>query len=158
IVHMRILRAVLATGVLGTVLISPALAQNQTPTVSPIAPATSLPFRVSIDLAGFSLPSGVHSYVMGNMGSKWLILAGRTNGMHGFSNDKNNSPPSQQNTTVFVVDFVQQTVATRSLTDPASGLTQAQIDTLSVTSAQSYQSGSTLYVAGGYGVDTATGK
>ena len=45
-----------------------------------------------------------------------------------------------QNTTVFVVDPDAQTVATRSLTNQESGLTQAQIDLLSVTAAQSYQS------------------
>lgn len=45
----------------------------------------------------------------------------------------------------------------RSLLDPKSGLTQNQIDTLSVTAPQSYQTGNTLYIAGGYGVDTSTG-
>ena len=134
-----------------------ALAQNQTPTLSTILPGASLPFRVSIDLAGFALPSGIHSGASATFNGKWLLLAGRTNGMHAFNNDQNNFPPKQQNTTVFVVDPVQQTVATRALTDPGSGLTQTQIDSLSVTSPQSYQAGSTLYVAGGYGVDTATG-
>src|SRR6266849_3755572 len=126
------------------------------PTTS--TPGTGLPFRIAIDFAGFSLPGGIHSYVTGSANGKWLFLAGRTNGMHTFNNDKNNFPPAQQNSTVFVVDFVQQTVATRSLTDPGSGLTQTQIDSLSVTSPQSYQVGSTLYMAGGYGVDTATGR
>jgi hypothetical protein len=56
------------------------------------------------------------------------------------------------------VDPVQKTVATRSLTAPGSGLTQSQVDLLSVTSAQSYQLGNTLYMTGGYGVDTATGN
>jgi hypothetical protein len=35
---------------------------------------------------------------------------------------------------------------------------QSQVDLLSVTSAQSYQLGSTLYMTGGYGVDTASGN
>ena len=38
------------------------------------------------------------------------------------------------------------------------GLTQRQIDLLSVTSPQAYQVDATLYMTGGYGVDTATGQ
>jgi hypothetical protein len=138
--------------------ISTVCAQNQTPDVSPILPEDSLPLRISIEQADFSLPSGVQSYVAGTFGGRWLILAGRINGLHGFNNDNSNFPPNQQNSTVFVVDPVQKTVATRSLTAPGSGLTQSQVDLLSVTSAQSYQLGNTLYVTGGYGVDTATGN
>ena len=117
--------------------ISTVCAQNQTPDVSPILPQDSLPFRISIEQADFSLPSGVQSYVAGTFGGRWLILAGRINGLHGFNNDNSNFPPNQQNSTVFVVDPVQKTVATRSLTAPGSGLTQSQVDLLSVTSAQS---------------------
>jgi hypothetical protein len=125
--------------------ISTVCAQNQTPDVSPILPEDSLPLRISIEQADFSLPSGVQSYVAGTFGGRWLILAGRINGLHGFNNDNSNFPPNQQNSTVFVVDPDQKTVATRSLTAPGSGLTQSQVDLLSVTSAQSYQLGNTLY-------------
>jgi hypothetical protein len=134
-----------------------ASAQNQTPDVSPILPEDSLPFRITVERADFTLPSGVQSYVAGTFGRSWLILAGRINGLHGFNSDNDNFPPNEQNTTVFVVDPVQKTVATRSLTGPGSGLTQSQVDLLAVTGAQSYQLGNTLYMTGGYGVDTATG-
>jgi len=134
---------------------SAACAQNQTPDVSPILPEDSLPLRLSIEQAEFSLPSGVQSYVAGTFGGRWLIVAGRVNGLHGFGT--NNFPPNEQNETVFVVDPLGKTVATRSLAAPGSGLAQPQVDLLSVTSAQSYQLGSTLYMAGGYGIDTATG-
>lgn len=146
-----VLLAVLAAG-------APAAAQNQTPTVSPVLSGADLPFRISIDLADFALPMGLHSYVSATHGGKWLLLAGRTNGMHDFSSGDKNFPPKRQNRTVFVIDPGQGTVVTRSLTDPSSGLSQAQIDTLSVTSAQSYQVGSTLYMTGGYGVDSGTGQ
>jgi hypothetical protein len=138
--------------------ISPALAQNQTPTVSPVLSGSDLPFRVSIESADFSLPKGLQSYVSAIYQGKWLLLAGRTNGMHDFNDDDNNFPPRKQNTTVYVVDPMRQTVLSRSLADPRSGLTQRQIDLLSVTSAQAYQVGPTLYMTGGYGVDTATGQ
>ena len=135
--------------------VSGASAQNQTPDVSPIQPETTLPIRIGIEQAGFSLPSGVQSYVAATLGGRWLILAGRSNGLHGFGS--NDFPPNEQNTTVIVVDPVQQTVVSRSLIGPGAGLTQAQVDLLSVTSAQAYQAGNTLYMTGGYGVDTATG-
>lgn len=77
--------------------------------------------------------------------------------MHGFDNDNNNFPPSEQNSVVYVVDPDTGSVFSKSLYDTSSGLTQHQIDLLSVTSPQFYQKGNTLYITGGYGVDTATG-
>ncbi|CDR35253.1 hypothetical protein [Criblamydia sequanensis] len=132
---------------------------NQTSTLSPVLPQTPLPFNVNIELANLTLPNGWHSGSFGTWDGKVLLFAGRTNGLHGFDDDPNvnNFPPSQQNTMVYVIDFASQTIWQRSLYDPASGLTQAQIDTLSVTSPQCYQSGHTLYMTGGYGIDTATG-
>lgn len=130
---------------------------NQTPTVNiPITDGT-LPFQVVVEQDTLTLPSGVHSYVSAMYKGKILILAGRTNGMHDFGNNNNNFPPSSQNTTVFVVDTIEGIVYTKSLTDPSSGLSQRQIDTLSVTSPQSFQVKNTLYISGGYGVDTETG-
>jgi hypothetical protein len=132
------------------------IAQNQTTNLSPILSSNSVPFSIQIEPAGFSLPSGLQSYVLGTHGGKWLLLAGRSNGLHGFNSGNNNFPADTQNTTVFVVDPKLQTVATRSITNSGSGLTTNQIDLLSVTGAQSYQSGKTLYLSGGYGIDSAT--
>lgn len=134
--------------------------ENQTPYTTPVLPPTSVPFKVSITEMGFRLPSGWQSGVVGTWGNRCILIAGRTNGLHGFSEnpDVNNFPPNQQNTNLFVVDFAEETVWWKSLLDPSSGLNQAQIDTLSVTSPQAYQSGRFLYMAGGYGVDTATGQ
>lgn len=130
---------------------------NQTQDLSPIIVDGDLPFDISITTADFSLPNGIHSGASAIHDGKWLFIAGRTNGLHGFNNNTNNFPPSQQNTVVYVVNPHKKTVEFRSLADPSSGLSQAQIDLLSVTSPQSYQSGRTLYMTGGYGVDTATG-
>jgi hypothetical protein len=70
---------------------SPALAQNQTPTVSPILSGSDLPFRVSIERADFSLPVGLQSYVSAIYQGKWLLLAGRTNGMHDFNDGRSST-------------------------------------------------------------------
>lgn len=125
---------------------------NQTATVDTPQSEESLPFTISIDTAPFNLPSGIHSGVFAKWDGKWLLMSGRSNGMHGFG--VNPFPPSLQNTTAYVVDFATQTVYTRDLDDASSGLTQAQIDTLSVTSPQYAQNGRTLYITGGYGYDT----
>jgi len=128
-------------------------ANNQTPDVSTIHQGDKLPFKVQIEQADFSLPNGIHSGVFAVYKGKWLFLAGRTNGLHGFTDTPDNFPPSQQNRTIYVVDPNSGTVHSRLLTDPESGLDQQQIDTLSVTSPQFYQTKSTLYITGGYGYD-----
>lgn len=131
--------------------------QNQTDTYSPILPETELPFTVSIEQADFSLPNGTHSGAFAVYHDKWVFIAGRTNGLHGFADNNDNFPPQLQNTTVYVVDYKNKVTKSRSLYDPASGLTQTQIDLLSVTSPQYYQKDHKLYITGGYGVDTYTG-
>lgn len=131
---------------------------NQTEDLSPIACGKKLPFEVKIRRADFDLPNGWHSGVYANYEGKWVFLAGRTNGLHGFDGNNDNFPPQAQNTTVYVVDSCTGGTWSRSLEDAGSGLTQHQIDLLSVTSPQYYQSGKTLYITGGYGVDTATGE
>lgn len=127
---------------------------NQTDDLSPILPGSQLPFRVSIELANFQLPTGFHSGAVGIFQNYWIFIAGRVNGMHGFGNDP--FPADQQNTRVYVVNSTTGAVSSRSLLDRSSGLNQKQIDALSVTSPEMFQDGTTLYMTGGYGIDTAT--
>lgn len=137
---------------------SPSAADNQTDTVSMIESDHSLPFRIRLKKTKFDLPMGIQSYIHGIYHDKWLLITGRVDGLHGFvENSTNNFPANLQNTTVFVIDPVRKKTYTRSLLDPDSGLTQEQVDLLSVTAAQGYQSGKTLYITGGYGVDSTTG-
>lgn len=139
-------------------------AQNQTSDLSPLLSPNSLPFRITISLSDFQLPSdvtnsyGLQSFVWGTYDNKWILLAGRTNGLHGFANDTNNFPPRQQNTSVIVVDPNKKQIFSRSLQDPSAQLSQAVVDTLSVTAPEFKQTGNTLYMIGGYGVDSSTGQ
>lgn len=137
-------------------LTSSSASPNQTDTVSPVLPGSGLPFRVVIERANFQLPVGFHSGVIGVHKGLWVFIAGRINGLHGFG-PSNNFPADAQNTSIYVVNPATGVVSSRPLTDPYSGLNQQQIDTLSVTSPQGYQEANTLYMTGGYGVDTATG-
>lgn len=131
--------------------------QNQTETLSPVLPGDSLPFSLQIAVADFMLPTGIQAYASAIYNGKWIFLAGRTNGMHGFSNVGNNFPPNAQNKSVYVVDPSTGKSWSRSLTEDPS-LSQADIDTLSVTAPQFFQRGGTLYLVGGYGINSATGQ
>lgn len=131
---------------------------NETPTVSPILPGASLPFKIEIDLFSQSLPQGFHSGAGATWEDKWLFIAGRTNGMHGFNDDNQNFPIQQQNINVIVIDIKSGFASSKSLYNPDACLSQIEVDSLSVTSPQSYQRGDTLYMTGGYGVNTLTGE
>jgi len=131
--------------------------QNQTSYVTFPLPEYGLPFRLSIEQASFSLPVGLQAYAFGSYKQEWLLLAGRTYGLHGFEGDT--FPVSSQNTELYVLNLEAGTIVSRSLTDPQSGLSQEQIDQLSVTNAFFFQGNgsATLYMVGGYGFNTATG-
>lgn len=131
------------------------LRDNQTLTVSTILPGSQLPFRVDIEQVNFELPVGFQSGVVGVYKNNWVFIAGRINGMHGFGPPPN-FPADKQNTDIYVVNAETGVTISRSLFDPSSGLTQQQIDTLSVTSPEGFQEGTTLYLVGGYGLDAAT--
>lgn len=134
------------------------IAQNQTDTLSPVLPETDLPFSLQINTASFSLPSGIQGFASGIYDGKWVFISGRTNGLHGFSNIGNNFPPSFQNTVVYVVDPATGTTISRSMTESSSGLSQLQIDELSTVAPQFFQKEKTLYIVGGYGINTITGE
>lgn len=132
---------------------------NQTDAISPVFSQNSLPFRIRIEKENFLLSQGLQSYFFGVHDGKWLLLGGRTNGLHTFDNNTHNFPPKRQNTVVYVVDPEnKKIIASKALDHPTSGLTQRQIDQLSVTAGQQSQYRDTLYLVGGYGIDTSTGN
>ena len=92
-----------------------------------------------------SVPT-LQSFASGIYNGQWVLIAGRTNGLHGFSDDGlANFPPRYQNTDVWVIDPVSKETWSRSLDDTSSGLTSSEIDSLSSTNTESYQDGNTLY-------------
>jgi hypothetical protein len=132
-----------------------ASAFNQTADLSPILSEAGVPFSVKIERASFALPVGVHSGAFGVYKGLWILIGGTHYGLHAFSGPTP-FPPEAQNKIVYVVNPSSGSVSSRSLTDPGSGLTQRQIDTLSVIKPEFYQANATLYMAGGYGIDTAS--
>lgn len=136
---------------------------NQTDAISPIIIGGDLPYKVSVSLAagpngGGTYPS-LHSFALGVYNEKWVIVGGRTNGLHSLAGGINSFPPASQNKEIWVIDPVARTVQHRSFAnanDPNVGLTQLQIDALSSTNAEAAQIGDRLYVAGGYFFDSGT--
>ncbi|WP_225411299.1 hypothetical protein [Stigmatella hybrida] len=123
------------------------------------------PPQYTIDLNSITLPSlpGLHSLVHAQgspaASSRWLLIGGRTNGLHAFTQSSdggtvpppNAFPPSQANRTLWVVDPVMKQVWQAPLPS-----TPAIADALGTTNASAVQDGNTLYVIGGYGLNSAT--
>jgi hypothetical protein len=131
------------------------VAAHQTSTLSPVVVGAGLPYELDVRILDFpadQVPT-LHSFAQGQHDGKWIFLAGRTNGLHDITQSGINSfPPVSQNRDVWVIDPVTRQSWRRSLDDPSSGLTPAQIDSLSATNAQFYQQGDRLYMTGGYGI------
>ncbi|MGC1481107.1 MAG: hypothetical protein WA771_11425 [Chthoniobacterales bacterium] len=132
-------------------------AADQTANFSPITLTNNLPYTVALaehDMGGATVPT-LQGFADGQIDNEWVVLAGRTNGLHDFTNDGLiNFPPAAQNRTIWVIDPVSKQTWSRDLDDATSGLSAAQIDSLSTTAPQVAQQGDTLYVIGGYGYDT----
>ncbi len=139
--------------------------QHQTSTFTPIDQSGTLPYRIKIqelDFGTADLP-GLHSYAAGTFNGKWVMIAGRTNGVHTLdSSGEDSFPAESQNRDVWVIDPVTKQSWHRSLgnpampgNDPVSGLSPNQIASLTPTNNQFEQVGNTLYMTGGYGLNPA---
>lgn len=142
----------LAFGLLAATVCGPVFAANQTPTVSPVSTDTStLPYTVEIRQVDTErlLPT-LQSYAYGQIDGLWVLVGGRTSGLHKFTNNPiRNFPPRRQNDRIWVINPETGQRWSRPLAD--SLLTPDQVDALSTTAAQGMQVGGTLYYVGGYG-------
>ncbi len=131
---------------------STSLAQHQTDTFSPVHASAALPYTLTVrpyDMGAADLPT-LHSFAAAEWDGKWIMLAGRTNGMHGFEmSGQANFPPDSQNRDVWVIDPMAKQVWSRSLED--AGLTPQEVASLTPTNNQFFQRGERLYMSGGYG-------
>jgi len=141
------LSACLATGLTA----GRALAQNQTPTVSPVSIDTSsLNYTIKLRKRDVPVLPTLQSFASGQSNGLWVIIGGRTNGLHNFTNNPvKNFPPAKQNRKIYVIDPATGQKWSRRLDD--STLTEDQVDALSTTATESVQIGETLYMVGGYG-------
>jgi hypothetical protein len=156
---MRFVRhcAALAVVLLGS--ISATRADNQTTDLSPIQMG-GLPYNIGVqayDFGSADLPT-LQSFAAGEYDGKWVLIAGRTNGLHGFTNSSaQNFPASAQNNDVWVIDPVNKQSWHRSLVSDST-ISAQMLAELTPTNTEFSQLGDRLYMVGGYGVrGTGTG-
>ncbi len=139
---------------------SVAFAAHQTETLTPAVLNSSLPYKISLqpyDFGAAELPT-LHSYAAGHHDGKWVLISGKTNGLHGFeTTGPNGFLPEFQNREVWVIDPVNKQSWHRSLEGSAGGLTTPELNSLTPTNNQFYQRGNRLYMTGGYGVQATLG-
>ena len=139
---------------------SVAFAAHQTDTLTPIVLNGSLPYKISLqpyDFGAAELPT-LHSYAAGHHDGKWVLISGKTNGLHGFeTTGPNGFLPEFQNREVWVIDPVNKQSWHRSLEGAAGGLTTLELNSLTPANNQFYQRGNRLYMTGGYGVQATLG-
>lgn len=129
--------------------------------LAPAGPAAAqqtetLPFSLSWQPVSIPHLPALQSFARATSGDgRWLLLTGRRAGLHGFASPPvNNFPPTEMNDSIYVVDPAAARVWSMSVTV----FPDSVADLLRVTNAQSVQNGNTLYVVGGYGMNSATGR
>jgi hypothetical protein len=119
-------------------------------------------FRVDLRAVRSPVLPALHSFTMGpGSGGRWLLVGGRTNGLHYFvSSDQDRTVPpanafpvAKANRRLWVID----PAARRAWSAPLAGLPPAIADALSTADAQSCEADGHLYVVGGYGWSTQAG-
>jgi hypothetical protein len=104
-------------------------------------------FQYDVQLNPITIPNlpGLHSFAVGQSNGKWLIIGGRTDGIHA-RQPFNAFPDAQNNTNLYVVDVNTQQFWSTSLNTLATGLKEQ----LQSTNMNFYQDNDTLYIIGGY--------
>jgi len=115
------------------------------------AAAQSLPFTVEVVERTQANAPALHSGAVAHHGGDWLFVTGRTDGIHPMINPTSAFPHEFSNGAIVVYEPATDT----RWTAPLSSLPADVERSLRVTNPQFHQEGETLYVAGGYGVNTA---
>ncbi|MFL5754363.1 MAG: T9SS type A sorting domain-containing protein [Bacteroidia bacterium] len=124
----------------------------QTGLIAQFAPLP--PFSISIEkvVTSQTIP-GFHSFAFGQLNSKWLVIGGRTNGLHSL-NANEGFNPDYNNNFVTVID----TGNWQSYYSCLSNLPYSVADPLRSSNMQYFQDGDYLYMVGGYGRDSVQNK
>jgi len=121
-----------------------------------VASGPTIPFNLEvIEVPGSTLPA-LQSYSSAHAQGKWLVLGGRTAGLHGFGPGTNNFPRSTANTLAYVIDPSSNSVL--GSVDLVANLPANLSGPLTASNPEFVQVGSQLVVLGGYGKDLASGK
>ena len=96
----------------------------------------------------FSMPA-VHSYALGQWDGKWIIIGGRTNGLHGFT-PPSGFQPNGVSSDIYIVDPATDTKISENVYSAFSDT--IMWDALQAAFYQFSQHDSMLYITGGYGL------
>lgn len=107
-----------------------------------------IPFDYTIKLNPVTIPNlpGLHSFVAAQSGGYWLIIGGRTDGLHA-RQPFNAFAATGNNTNIYVIDVNSHQFWSQSVSSLSTGL-QEQLQS---TNMNFYQDADTLYITGGYG-------
>lgn len=111
----------------------------------------AVPFNIEIEQISIPSSPSLHSFAFAQYNGKWLFIGGRTNGMHTFSNTLPNFPRSSANRNIYVVDPNTNQVWSRNV---YTDLSVAVADPLKSHNMEYYQTGQTLVLIGGIGIDS----
>jgi hypothetical protein len=112
------------------------------------------PFTVELEALNIPGAPGLHSFTFAKHDNKWLLIGGRTNGLHGMT-PSTAFPRTYANRMVYVIDYTTNQVWSRNL---FTDLAIQQADPLRTTNLQGIQVGTKLYVCGGFGIDSLIGN
>jgi len=115
--------------------------------------AQQVPFQVEIEPVNATAVPPIHSFAFAQQGSNWLIVGGRTNGLHGFSTN-DNFDVMYANQDIVVVDTTTWNYYTSSIL----GLPMNIKDPLRSTNMQYTVIGNYLYIGGGFGWDSTLNR
>lgn len=107
------------------------------------------PFQLEVEAVQMTGVPAIHSFSWAKWGNKWLLIGGRTNGLHGFQ-PPFAFPTANQNTNIYVIDPDSGMVWSTS----AASLPQTTREHVTSSNQQFSQLDSFLYITGGYGYES----
>lgn len=106
--------------------------------------ANKAPYTITLEEVNSDFAPALQSFAWTTVGTKILLVGGRTNGFHNFSGISSVFTPKRDNTYFYVIDI--DSAKSDSMPIPTKYLAQ-----LRSTNMESYADGNTLYCIGGYG-------
>ena len=105
------------------------------------------PFKYRVDMEAVNVNGfpGLHSYAFAQHNGKWLLIGGRTDGLHA-RQPFASFPVSNSNTDIFVIDIDSKNIWSASVNTLPTGIKEQ----LQSSNMNFYQYGDTLYLIGGY--------
>lgn len=110
-----------------------------------LAGQAHFPYRVELETIELPGLPGLHSYAFGQADGKWILIGGRTDGLHA-PHAYSSFPASGNNTNIYVVDIQSRTVWSTTI----NTLSLPIREQLQSTNMNFFQAQDTLYIIGGY--------